>query len=261
MLSALAPVAGLALLAAWYVAGLRRLWGRAGRGAGVSIPRAGAFAGGIAATALALSPPVDGLADASLSAHMGQHVALMAVAAPLLVAGDPLRVFPWAFGAPLRHRLARVLTGPARHAATLSGVAVAAVVHVVVLWGWHVPVLYDAAAGDARLHAVEHATMLGAAVAFWAVLPRARVAAPVLVAAVGAAVGVMVAGAALGLLMTFAARPWFAHYAGAPGALADQQAAGAIMWGVGGGFYAVAAAALLVRLLGDRGPSRVHAPR
>lgn len=261
MLSPLAPAVLLALFAGWYVAGLRRLWARAGRGAGVSAARAVAFAGGVAATAVALSPPADALADARLSAHMSQHVVLMALAAPLLVAGDPVRVLPWAFGPVARRRLARALTGPARHAVTLAGVVAAAAVHVVVLWAWHVPAAYDAAAGDARLHAVEHATMLGAAVAFWAVLPRARVAAPVLVAAVGAAVVVMVAGAALGLLMTFAPRPWYAHYADAPGALADQQAAGAIMWGVGGGCYALAAAVLLVRLLGAAAPSRVHAPR
>ena len=42
---------------------------------------------GLATVAVALSPPVEARADATLAAHMVQHVALTMVAAPLLAAG------------------------------------------------------------------------------------------------------------------------------------------------------------------------------
>src|SRR5438128_4367246 len=74
----------LALLFLVYSAGLIRLWRHAGVGAGVRPWEATAFAGGFLALAVALLPPIDGLADKWLVAHMVQHELLMAVAAPLM---------------------------------------------------------------------------------------------------------------------------------------------------------------------------------
>jgi cytochrome c oxidase assembly factor CtaG len=54
--------------------------------------RAGAFAPGSLVVAAALLGPLDALADASLSWHMAQHLALITLAAPLLLLGAPMRL-------------------------------------------------------------------------------------------------------------------------------------------------------------------------
>src|SRR5687768_12624569 len=72
--------------------------------------------------------PLPGLARHSFSAHMTQHIALVALAAPLLawgVAGsrlDPVRALPAVF-APIP----------------------ASILELAVVWAWHAPVLHHAA--------------------------------------------------------------------------------------------------------------------
>ncbi|MDQ2695395.1 MAG: cytochrome c oxidase assembly protein, partial [Pseudomonadota bacterium] len=53
-----------------YAAGLGRLWRRAGRGRGVTVRRAAAFALGFGVLAAALLSPLEALAEASFAAHM-----------------------------------------------------------------------------------------------------------------------------------------------------------------------------------------------
>ena len=86
----------LVLLLVVYGAGLVRAWQSAGVGHGIRRSEALAFASGWMAIALALSPPVDELADTWQFAHMVQHELLMVVAAPLVAAGAPLIVLLWA---------------------------------------------------------------------------------------------------------------------------------------------------------------------
>ena len=47
------------------------------------------FAAGLATVLVALSPPMDRLADSLFAMHMVQHVLLLEVAAPLIVLGRP----------------------------------------------------------------------------------------------------------------------------------------------------------------------------
>src|SRR3954470_18528873 len=61
---------------------------------------------------VALSPPFDAVADENLPWHMLQHMLLLAVAPPLLVLGEPIRV---AFDL-LPPRRAQQLAGAARRA-------------------------------------------------------------------------------------------------------------------------------------------------
>src|SRR5205814_6304474 len=63
---------------------------------------------GIAVAWIALSEPVDRLADEIFWLHMTQHLLLIAVAAPLLVAGEPLRSVQELVPQPTRRRIARV---------------------------------------------------------------------------------------------------------------------------------------------------------
>ncbi len=98
-------VAGcLGVSAAPYGVGLRRLWRQAGRGHGVSMLQASAFAAGWIVLVLALVTPLDSLGGVLFSTHMVQHALLIIVAAPLLVAGR--RMALWAWGLPLPWRRA-----------------------------------------------------------------------------------------------------------------------------------------------------------
>jgi cytochrome c oxidase assembly factor CtaG len=79
---------GLVALAAGYTVGLSRLGrGSVAHGARRHGPlRVAAFAAGTAAVAVALLPPLDTAAEHLFAAHMTQHMLLMVVAAPVLVA-------------------------------------------------------------------------------------------------------------------------------------------------------------------------------
>ena len=79
----------LALGAGVYVVGLRRAWRTAGPRRLVTPAQVRFALAGWCATAMALLPPLDTAAARSLTAHMAQHVLLLAVAAPLLAAGAP----------------------------------------------------------------------------------------------------------------------------------------------------------------------------
>ncbi len=171
--------------------------------------------------------------DRVLSAHMAQHLLLMVVVAPLAVLAWPLRPVPaWARGA------------------TFAAVAVA--LQTVALVAWHLPGPYEAAQAHAPLHVLEHATLLvTAAAAWWVILTRTG-------ASIGVRFATCVASAApmmlLGALMTLAPEPWYSSYANAHGSLsplADQQTAGALMWGPAGIAYVIAAAWLVASVIRD----------
>ena len=106
----------------------------------------------------------------------------------------------------------------------------------VALWAWHLPGPYQAAITHPALHAVEHLTFVVSALAFWSLVidaaPRRRLGYGPAILLVFVT---MLAGAALGALITFSSTVLYPIYgAGArlwgTTPLADQQAAGAIMW-------------------------------
>jgi putative membrane protein len=168
---------------------------------------------GAAVTSGALAPPVDTVAHRSLAIHMAQHVALVLVAAPLL-------------GAAL----------PRRRRGGLPAVVGALVLQTTVVIGWHTPALYDAAVRNDALHALEHASFVAAATVFWWTLvspPRGEHVVAAFIAGLPMAV--------LGLGLTLASTPWYAAYRGP---IAEQQVAGAVMWGVGGMLTVASGAAL-----------------
>ena len=159
-----------------------------------------------------------------LSVHMTQHLLLMVVVAPLAV----LAWSPRADDVPMWARGAAFATA-------------ACALQAVVLVVWHVPAAFDAAERVLPLHLLEHATLLGTAIVAWWVI----LASP---ASIGVRFAACVASAApmllLGALMTLASGTWYAAYATTHGTLsplADQQTAGALMWGPAGIAYVVAA--------------------
>lgn len=247
----LVPLVALAVV---YWRGVRRLWaGEAGRRA---LPgwRVGCFAGAVATTTLALLSPVEALAGTLVSAHMGQHLLLTMVLAPLLVLSRPVMVAAMALPAGARRaawRLAAPVVTTTRRALVWSAVAVIA--HLGTMWLWHAPSLYRAALASEVVHGLEHVTLLAGAALLWWLVADARgrnanalSVLAVLVAALGSA---WLAG-----LITFAPTPWLGRLVDGARlwgltAPEDQQLAGGLMWFPGALAYVIGGSAAFLRWL------------
>lgn len=234
-----------------YARGLRLLRRPGGR---VPPRRAVAFYGALALTLVTLSGPVDGLASTLFSAHMAQHLALMLVVAPLLVYARPVPAIVHGLPDTAQRFLQRRATVVARLLHAMVQPVVATALHVVVMWAWHLPALYEAALRNDAIHAAEHVSFLATAAAFWtAVLFPSRREVPRL-AYGGSMLCVFVAGlgaGALGALLTFATTPLYPiHRAGVilwdTTLLADQRWAGLVMWVPAGTVYLVTFAGLFL---------------
>jgi putative membrane protein len=117
-----------------------------------------AFAGGLLAMFLALNGPLHDLSDYDLfSAHMVQHLVLIFVVAPLLVAGTPGWMLRPVLGIKGVGPVARWLTRPTR----------TFVIFNLMMTTWHIPVFYNLAMGVHPVHIVEHLMFLAAAVLMW----------------------------------------------------------------------------------------------
>jgi putative membrane protein len=241
------------LLAGWlYARGARRV----PRGAGAAERRqlrSAAFAAGWVAAAVALLSPLDALGSALFTAHMAQHVLLMQVAAPLLVLGAPLAPMLRALPRPWRRAAGRwTRARPVRGAAGWLGRPVNAwVLHAAAIWAWHLPFLYDAGVRSDAVHAAQHATFAGSALAFWwaAARPDARGRAGRGVAVLGVFATAMHT-AILGALLAFSPTLWYEAHAATTRAwgltpLEDQQLAGLVMWVPAGFVYVAAGLGLL----------------
>lgn len=210
--------------------------------------RAWLTAGGVASLGVAVSAPVEALADRTFSAHMLQHLVLMVVAPAMLVAGRAMSTL-LATGRQIGVVPARRsgLARRCRAAAIDRGavlLATAAVLHALVLTFWHLPSVFESAVDNPLVHAVEHASMLTAGLALFAAWGMFARRAPV--PAFAATFATAVHGAAVGALITFAARPVYA-VADGTASLGDQQLAGLLMWIPTGLVYVVLAALVVWR--------------
>ena len=158
----------------------------------------------MATVAVALSPPVDARADATLAAHMVQHVAMTMVAAPLLAAGLPRLPRPH----PVLTWLLFAATG----------------------WLVHFTPLFEAATESLPIHVFEHAILLGTAVLFWAQVVRPGLSHPLRLLYLVVA---MPQNTFLALAISSTGRVLYPHYAGGGDPLGDQRLAGGIMWVAG----------------------------
>lgn len=230
------------LVAIWvYLRGADALRGRGRRGL-VSRWRMAAWFAGLLAVAVALASPIDVLAGSLFSAHMGQHVLLTTVAAPLLAVSMP--GVPLRFGLPPRlqsafDRTQRGVREPRRWSHSAAWPLLAAGLHAAVYWLWHLPGPYEAALRSEAIHLVEHATMFGTALVLWTAIIQTGRRNPLGYGAGIAAVFVTaLAHGGLGAVLTFAPHILYGHYlAAAPmlgiDALTDQHLAGVIMWAPG----------------------------
>jgi putative membrane protein len=158
-----AVLAPLALLAAIYIWRFRQVrheaTTRRGAPAGAGPLQALAFAGGMLALLAALVSPIDGLGEDYLfSAHMVQHV-LLGDIAPLLI----LLGLSRAIMRPATRRLARLERRLGPLASPFTGIAI----WLGLIYLWHIPALYDAAAEHALVHMLEHASFFAAGIALW----------------------------------------------------------------------------------------------
>ena len=207
---------------------VRRARGRVPR------PRARlAFLSGLGVVVVALTGPIDAAVTTSFSIHMIQHLLLTMVAAPLLLLGAPITLALQAWpGTPRRWVLGALRSAPVR---LFGNPLVAWALFFTVLWGIHFTWLYDAALRNDGLHAAEHIALLVTGLLFWMPIVRAdpapsRLSHPARILYLFVAMPAM---AFLGLTIVTTRHVLYPAYAQAEGvarALADQRAAGAIMW-------------------------------
>ena len=153
-----AVLAPLALLAGVWIWRFRAARAEAG-GRGAGPLQAAAFAGAMIALLIALVSPLDGLGEDYLfSAHMVQHL-LLGDIAPLLLLLSLSRVMM----RPATRRLVRVERALGRFASPLTGL----LLWLIVMYAWHIPSLYDAAAESAPVHLLEHVSFFAAGIALW----------------------------------------------------------------------------------------------
>ncbi len=168
--------------------------------------------------------PLPALAKTSFAGHMFLHMAVVAVAAPLLALGvagtrhDPVRRAPELFPA-----------------VPLSGLELA------VVWAWHAPALHHAARSGAWAFAAEQGTFLASALLVWlaALGGGARLRESRALGGVTALLLTSMHMTLLGALLALTPRALYAHhgaaFAGTP--LDDQQLGGAVMLLIGGVSY------------------------
>ncbi|HEX2393546.1 MAG TPA: cytochrome c oxidase assembly protein [Solirubrobacterales bacterium] len=188
---------------------------------------------GWAVVGVALSPTLDAAADRGLPLHMLQHMLLLAVAPPLLVLGEPVRVAFALLPAGSARRLSRALRR--RPLATLLNPAVALALFVAIVVGTHLPAFFDLTLESDPLHALEHLGYLAAGLLLWSAALGADPAARPLsiVAVVGMLTAAMVPMIAVGVALDTASGVLYAPYAagsGAGAALAEQNPAATVMW-------------------------------
>lgn len=179
------------------------------------------FLAGLLAVLLAMAPRLEQAAEASFAWHMVQHQAFLLVAAPLLGSSMPLALL-W------RGFTGRRLPWASRGEPGVLALAAGAI-HLAVLLAWHLPVAYDAALADLRVHALEHATLLGAAsVMWWSVMAAARHD-RWLGGAVVTLAATAIVGAGLGVVLLSSSTPLYGGYADTVVALDQQRVGGALM--------------------------------
>jgi cytochrome c oxidase assembly factor CtaG len=221
--------------------------------------RLAAFLAGLAALVIAIASPLDAFADLLLTAHMIQHLLLMLIVPPLLLAGAPylplLRGLPRRF---VKHGLGPFLAWPAlwRCGRWLTHPLTAWLAFVVTSTAWHVPALYELALRSPGWHEVEHLCFVATALLFWWPVLQPWPSRPqgprwVLVPYLFLA---DVQNTILAAFLTFCERVLYPTYATAPRltaltALDDQAAAGAIMWVLGSVAFLIPAGCITIQVL------------
>lgn len=234
-----------------------------------TVLRLGSFFAGLAVLWLAIGSPMDGFADALLSAHMVEHLLLMSVVPPLLLLGLPvvplLRGLP-PLGLNLIAPLIRC-AGLRRFGHWLVTPLVAWLVMNASFLGWHVPAAYDFALEHENWHVVEHVCFLGSSILFWwcIVRPWPSRTRPLHWGLLFYLVSADVVNTMLSAFLAFCDRPVYAYYLDQPNLfhvspLQDQVLGAVLMWVFGSLAFLLPAMVIAVRLIGSPNATRSGSP-
>ncbi len=218
-----------------------------------------AFLSGVGTIWLAVGSPMDGFADALLTAHMVEHIMLMSFAPPLMLLGNPsvpmLRGLPrpitvHVLGPLLRWRALR------RFGHFLVTPAAAWIIWNLLFLGWHIPAAYNFAHYNEHWHDFEHICFVFGSILFWWPLIRpwptdARYPGWFMLPYLA---GAGLVNTALSAFLTFCGYPVYTYYLREPNGfgispMTDQITGGAIMWVVGMVVYLFPAVIVTVKLL------------
>jgi putative membrane protein len=248
----------MVLAAVVYVRGWFAL--RRTRRAQFSDERLASFLGGLALLWVVVASPMDGFADALLTAHMIEHLLLMSAIPMMLLYGLP--VVPLLRGLP--QPVLRWVVGPLIRVVALRRVAEWLVTPAIAWLGmnvaylcWHVPAAYDLALENETVHGVEHLCFLFTSLMFWWYIMRpwpARQRPDDWGMLVYLAMGDIVM-TLLSAFLAFCERPVYSYYVQHPNpfgiAVLDDQVLGAVvMWVLGSLAYLVPAMVITFRLAG-----------
>jgi putative membrane protein len=196
-----------------------------------------AFLSGVGFLWLSVASPLAGLDHQRLVFHMLQHLLEMNVAAPLLLLGAPVRVLASALPGPGSVDGQVSPTWPGALGRGLTHPAVCWLLGTTVVIGWHVPLVLEHTLHSPIWHGLQHGSFLLAGLLFWwpVVLPWPAVprwprwALPLYLFLATLPCD------ALSAFLAFSGRVIYPHYlvqahGSAASPLADQAAAGALMW-------------------------------
>ncbi len=151
-------VLGMLLLEGIYLLGVGPLRKRFALASSVEPRQVALFSLGMLVLYIALSGPIHELADNFLfSAHMVQHLLMVLVAPPLLLAGTPSWLLRPLVRPPQVLAVGRFLTNP----------LTAFLLFTAVLSAWHLPFLYDITLRSHAAHVTEHLMFIGSSVIMW----------------------------------------------------------------------------------------------
>jgi putative membrane protein len=216
---------------------------------------------GLLLVSIALGSPLAAYDHSLLTAHMIKHLLLMTFAPPLILLGEPMKVF-WGV-TPL---LARITIGRVWHRLLVRRLA-QIVTSLVLCWTlsaltlvvWHIPALFTLGIRSATWHTVEQVMFFGAGLLFWwpviqpwpstSTGPRWSMLLYLFLATLPCDV--------LSGFLVFSDRVAYPVYFSAPrlfgfSVLEDQQCAAALMWTCITLVYLVPAAIICSRLLAPR---------
>ncbi len=190
---------------------------------------------GLVVMFLALNGPLHDISDFYLfSGHMVQHLVLTIAVPPLLLLGTPGWMFRPALQYPAVAAIARVITKPMATFAIFN----------LILAGWHLPPLYNAAMYFHEVHITQHMMFLVGAVLMWwpllsplPELPRLSYPGQMLYSFL-----MTLPMTVISIFIVYADHMLYPAYASAPrlwglSPLEDQRLGGLIMWIPGGLFF------------------------
>lgn len=193
---------------------------------------------GIVVLILAWAGPLPGMVPGSFAAHMTLHMTVVGIGIPLLAAG----IGPWVAQREwLRSQVALPIA--------------VSIIDLVVVWGWHAPVLHQASRTLPKALAAEQASFALVSLLVWLVALASTVETRRSAALAGAMALFFTSMhmTLLGALVGLAPRPVYGEHlhdaiGGLP-PLVDQQLGGVIMLAIGGVIYLAGGLMLIARVL------------